>query len=266
VSKAMQIQLNDILKKVSANNKQLKVNQDKIKEQNLNLERANQELEKFAYIASHDLKSPLRNINSFMNLIQRKLKNYPDESVHEYLNFATSSAKQMHFLVNDILEYSKLGDKKIELHQVNLNETIRKVTQSIQTTIAEKNAIIEIDDLPLIEANETQMTLLFQNLIENGIKYNKSKPPKIEVINQSDNDKHLIIIKDNGIGIAEEYQQKVFEMFQRLHGQQEEQGSGIGLAICMKIAEQHGGKLWLTSEVGNGSEFFVELPKHNPHA
>lgn len=265
VSKSIQNRLQEVLGKVEINHKKLQDNQIKIEEQNKRLGRTNEELEKFAYIASHDLKSPLRNITSFMNLIQRKLKDYPDESVHEYLNFATSSAKQMHFLVNDILEYSKLGDKKIELSEVNLNKIIEKVEQSLQAIIQEKNAVIETDELPTIFANITQMQLLFQNLIENGIKYNKQNSPTIQIRYEQTTEAHLITFKDNGIGIPKEYKEKVFEMFQRLQAQSETKGSGIGLAICMKIVEQHQGKLWLESTEGKGSTFFVTFPKKLAH-
>jgi len=259
VSKQIQNQLKEGLDKIKSNNDVLKTNKQEIQFQQEQLKRANTELERFAYIASHDLKSPLRNITSFMNLIQRKLKDYPDESIHEYLGFATSSAKQMHFLVNDILEYSRLGNNKIELHDVNLNETMTTIQQRIQSSIEAHQAVIKVEKLPIIRANDTQMLLLFQNLIENGIKYNKSKQPVIEVKSAQKDNQLIISVSDNGDGIPSEFKEKVFEMFQRLHSQEEAQGSGIGLAICKKIVEQHGGKLWFESQEEVGTTFFVEI-------
>jgi len=261
VSQQIDKKLDQLSVEIYEKNEMLMLDQFQIEQQNKSLERANKELETFAYVASHDLKSPLRNITSFLNLIQRKLKNYPDKNVYEYLNFATSSAKQMHFLIQDILEFSKLGNSNIEVNKIDLSDIINNVLSNINRSIKEKNAIIEISSLPAIVANETQMTLLFQNLIENGIKYNDSAIPKVEITYSDEKNEHLIAVKDNGIGIPQSDIDKVFEMFQRLKDKPDEQGSGIGLAICKKIIEQHNGKIHIESTPKVGTTFFIRLPK-----
>lgn len=229
---------------------------------NVQLEQSNLELERFAYIASHDLKSPLRNIISFLNLIQRKLDKTIDRDVPEYLDFAINNAKQMHALIQDVLEYSKIDtySSNATNEPVNLNHVLLLVTQNLNTIINQKDATIEYDDLPLIKTNPVFMLQLFQNLISNGIKYNESKPPIITITYEERRLEHFFTISDNGIGIAPEYHQDIFEMFKRLHSVQDYKGTGIGLAICKKIIKQLGGTIRLESEETKGTIFYFTIP------
>ena len=233
----------------------------KLIEYNHELERSNNELERFAYIASHDLKTPLRNVVSFLNLIQRKTKVYKDESLNEYIDIAISGATQMNQLIKDVLEISRINNNELQKESIDLNDTIFSICKMIQKPMTTSNASIQSDYLPTIEADQTQIKQLFQNLIENGIKYNKDEQPTIKIFYEEQEEHHLFQIADNGIGIQKDYHQKVFEMFKRLHTLSDYDGTGIGLAICKKIANLYGGNIWLQSEQGKGSTFFFTLKK-----
>ena len=214
-------------------------------------------------MASHDLKTPLRNINSFLNFIQRGIKKGEISEIEKYLEFASINAKRMHSLVEDILEFSSLNNSNLHFKNKDLNEVLKTTLSNLHGTINDQNVIIEISTLPSLFCNESQIVSLFQNLIENGIKYNKSTPPIIKISYVSLETEYEISIIDNGIGIEKEYQDKIFDMFSRLHNQGEYTGSGIGLAICRKVAIYHGGTISLLSSSENGSIFKVILPKHS---
>ena len=220
----------------------------------------NQDLERFTYIASHDLKTPLRTIVSFLGLMERDFQKGDTRNFQEHLNFVRSGAKQMYFLISDILEYSKVNNSEQKRSEVDLNTIITKVTHNLTDSIQTKNAIIKAQELPTIFCNETQLLIAFQNIIENGIKYNQSEFPTVEVSAQLKQQSVIISFEDNGIGIEPQYADHIFEMFKRLHTVQEYQGTGIGLAICKKIIEDFGGKIWIESKIGIGTTFFMELP------
>lgn len=233
---------------------------NKLKAYSLQLEKSNGELERFAYIASHDMKAPLRNIISFLGLIERKLKNYDNKDVHEFINFASSNARYMHNLVQDILEYSKISKIDGELEIVDLNEILRSIKNDATEYILERNAIVNFEQLPVIRANKTQIYQLFQNLIENGIKYNESNIPKVNIKLVEKNDRLKIAFEDNGIGISEEFHEQIFDMFKRLHNNEVYQGTGIGLAICKKIMELHDGNIQVQSNEAKGMTFILDFP------
>ncbi len=235
--------------------------QREIQEQNTALTQANEDLSFYASMASHDLKSPLRNISSFIGLIKRKLKNYEDPDVKEYLNFVNTSANQMAYLIEDVLEYSKIGSADDDKQPVNLEDTLLKVKNNLRRFLEEKNAIILNDPLPIIEGYKTQVQLLMQNIIENGLKYNQSEVPTIQISYVNDEKWHCFTFKDNGIGIEETYFNRIFGMFKRLHNTTEYKGSGVGLAICKKIVARHKGEITLESTIGKGSSFIISLPK-----
>jgi signal transduction histidine kinase len=236
-------------------------NQNKLKDYTQQLEQSNKELESFAYIASHDMKTPLRNIVSFLNLIERKLKGDEDKEVQEFIGLATSNARYMHCLVEDILEFSKISSNEDSFVAIDLQEVILSIITHLSGFIKEKNAVIQFENLPTIKANKVQIQQLFQNLIENGIKYNESDEPTVNIYISQNDTSLSITFEDNGIGISETYHEQIFDMFKRLHDNTTYQGTGIGLAICKKIMEVHHGKISVTAAENQGSRFMIEFPK-----
>lgn len=231
-----------------------------LEESNRGLQDSNEQLDRFASIASHDLKSPLRSIVSFAGLIKLKYgANLPEEG-KEFLKIMSDNAKQMNNLIEDILEYSKSNSYEPMKEKVSLNEIVAGVASEIGMNEQLKEAQIIGSDLPDLFADSTWMKQLFQNLICNGLKYNSSENPRVEITFQKEEKGLHFQIKDNGIGIAEEYKEKIFEMFERLHGKGTYEGTGIGLAICKKIVNQYKGDIWIDSVLGKGSTFHLMLP------
>lgn len=226
----------------------------------IDLKRSNAELEQFAYITSHDLREPLRMITSFLQLLERRYKNELDSDAHEFIDFAVNGAKRLDSMINDILIYSRVTKKNRVLERVDMNSVINKTCINLKTSIDENNARIVYNHLPTIMADENLMVQLFQNLIGNSIKYKGDGVPEIHITSLKKDSKWLFCVKDNGIGISKEYLEKIFVVFQRLHTAQEYEGTGIGLAIAQKIVHQHGGNIWVKSELGKGSNFCFTIP------
>jgi signal transduction histidine kinase len=226
---------------------------------NSELKRSNEDLDNFAHVASHDLKTPLRSIASFIQLYQRKNQARFDETDKEYIKFISNSARQMDGLINSLLTYSSINSKKDEPSPTNLNKVLNTVSFNLSSLIRERQAEMRISELPSILSHDFLMVQLFQNLIGNGIKYNRSENPKIEVFMAQKEDNLTYAVKDNGIGISPQYKETVFKIFHRLHGVSEFEGSGIGLAACKRIIEFYGGKIWFESDE-NGSIFYFTLP------
>lgn len=214
----------------------------------------NNELERFAYITSHDLKQPLRNIGSFAGLLKRFIDK-PDrvEKNLEYLGEIENSASRMHSLIEEILSFSKISNTEITKEIVDLDVVINEFERSHSEMLKERGAIINYTDLPIVSGNKLYLSLLFQNLVENGIKYNTSEIPIVNITSTLVGDQYEIKITDNGIGISDEFKAAIFEPFKRLHSKKTYEGTGLGLSICMKIVETHNGKLWLdnTEEAGS---------------
>jgi len=227
---------------------------------NTKLKQTSEELERFTYIASHDLKSPLRTINSFIGLIERDIKRENYDVLPDRLQFVKTGAKQMNSLVEDILEISVLNnpDKK-KKKKVDLNLVADKVTASLKEDIETKNASLKIDNLPSYNCDETEFSLLFQNMIQNGIKYNESSNPEVKIYSEAIDNKIIISFEDNGIGIAEEYHEQIFQFFKRLHSSDKYSGTGLGLGLCKKIVNSYDGYIQVFSEAGKGSIFQVVL-------
>lgn len=230
---------------------------------NRDLAQLNKELERFTFIASHDLKTPLRDIVSFVGLLERQLKPYDNKQVHEYLSFIKTGGMRLHHIINDTLEYSKLShvEKQNQIQTINLNTLLSELQNSMSKHIQETNTeIIQSNDLPAINAPRSSIVLLFQNLLENSIKYNKSGNPTIRIYTKETRKNLSIFFEDNGIGIPEEYRDKIFTMFSRLHTKDKYEGSGLGLSICKKIVDQLNGEIHVRSEIGKGSIFEIQLP------
>lgn len=225
------------------------------------LTNSNIELERFAYIASHDLQEPLRMVTSFLQLLKKRYETKLDETATQYIAFAVDGAERMKTLIMDLLDYSRVGSNTEPNENVDLNLLVEEIRNVFSKAIDDTKANITVSPLPIVKGNRTQLLQLFQNLIGNAIKYQKDKIPVIQINHKEEEEEHLFEIKDNGIGIDPAFHEKIFVIFHRLHSRSEYTGTGIGLAICKKIVERHNGKIWVKSEPGEGSSFFFTLGK-----
>jgi signal transduction histidine kinase len=225
------------------------------------LTRSNKELERFAYITSHDLQEPLRMISSYLQLVEKRYKDELDADAKDFIDFAVDGAKRMQILINDLLRYSRVGTKNIEFQPVNCEEILKNTLNNLEVAIEESGAKITHDYLPEIKGDKTQLSQLFQNLIGNSIKFRGESSPEIHIKVEDENDFWKFSFQDNGIGIDPKYFDRIFQVFQRLHNRDEYPGTGIGLAICKKIIERHGGDIFVESEYGKGTTFIFTLRK-----
>ncbi len=225
------------------------------------LRRSNEELEQFAYVASHDLQEPLRMVSSYLQLIEQRYAPKLDDNAKEFIDFAVEGAAHMKDLINDLLIYSRVQRDQEEFSQVSIDQILDQVQRHFQLTIEDTQATITHDPLPQVLANQRQMVQLFQNLIANGLKFKKEEPPVIHIGAQEEKGRWVFSVSDNGIGIDPGYQERIFVLFQRLHPRDRYPGTGIGLAICKKIVEKHGGDIWVESVPGQGSTFYFSVPK-----
>lgn len=235
----------------------------RVKKRTEQLKKSNEELQQFAYIASHDLQEPLRMVASYMQLLEKKYKGKLDEKADQYINFAVDGASRMKALINDLLDFSRLDTKAKPMQLSDFNEILDDVTHNLKVAIKESKTQIEIiGKMPSLIVDSTQIIQLFQNLINNAIKFrNQDITPIIKISAEEQPKQWVFKISDNGIGIEKEYYDRIFIIFQRLNNRVEYPGTGIGLAICKKIVERHGGQIWLESEVGKGSTFFFSIKK-----
>jgi light-regulated signal transduction histidine kinase (bacteriophytochrome) len=229
---------------------------EKMAQQTRQLETRNKELEQFAYIASHDLQEPLRTITSLVDLLSQSYQQKLDSSGQRMIKYLTEAAGRMSQLIKGLLDYSRIGRESV-LTTVDLNKLLTEVKSDLTSAIIKSSAEIEINPLPTIQAYELELRLLFQNLLSNALKYNKPGVPPVIVVasGQQPTGGWKFTISDNGIGIADEFKEKIFIIFQRLHKKGEYEGTGIGLSHCMKIAELHKGRIWVESKPGEGSTF-----------
>jgi PAS domain S-box-containing protein len=221
----------------------------------------NKELEQFAYVASHDLQEPLRTVSSFTGLLEKRYNDKLDERGKEYITFIIEGAFRMERIINDLLTLSRIGRINMERSNIDCNDIIDKVVIMMHDSIKKTDANITYNSLPTLNANETNLVQLFQNLIGNALKFHKEgDSPRINIAVQRNNNEWLFSVKDNGIGIDPKYFGKIFVIFQRLHNRQEYSGTGIGLSICKKIVESYGGRIWVESTVGEGTTFYFTFP------
>jgi PAS domain S-box-containing protein len=225
------------------------------------LVQSNEELERFAYVASHDLQEPLRMVGSFLQLLQKKYRPQLDETANQYIDFAVDGAERMKRLILDLLEYSRIGTNKDVMTNVNLSDVTHTIMKDFPPTTSGTDPVFRVALLPEIRANKMQITQLLQNLVSNALKYNTSTVAEIEIGYEENEDQWQFFVKDNGIGIEQKFLHKVFVIFQRLHNKNQFSGTGIGLAICKKIVERHGGTIWIQSEPGKGSTFYFTIKK-----
>jgi len=223
------------------------------------LQRSNTELEQFAYVASHDLQEPLRMVGSYTQLLSRRYKGKLDQDADEFIAFAVDGVTRMQRLINDLLRYSRVGTKGREPEPTDSGTVLERALANLKVTIEDNKATVTHDPLPVVMADDRQLEQLFQNLVGNAVKFHGSEPPLVHIRAERSNGGWMFAVKDNGIGIEPQYFDRVFQVFQRLHTRAEYAGTGIGLAVCKKIVERHGGRIWVESEPGKGTSFLFTL-------
>jgi signal transduction histidine kinase len=229
---------------------------------NADLERSNADLEEFGYAVSHDLKEPLRSVYGFLELLKRRAGEKLDDRSHGYIDRSLAGADRMRLLIDDLLAYARVSAGPRTMQEVDLNRLVHDVLGGLEQSRQESGAHIEVGELPVLQGEPARLSALFQNLIANAIKFRR-EPPMIRIDAGVEGEEWHITVQDNGIGIDPEQSERVFQVFQRLHGKDEYPGTGIGLAVCKKIVERHGGRIWLESEPGVGTTFHFTLPREN---
>jgi PAS domain S-box-containing protein len=240
-----------------------KLLEDQLRRKNEDLERSNAELEQFAYVASHDLQEPLRKVASYMELVTERYRKRLDQDGIEFIDYAVDGARRMKIMIDDLLVYSRVGTKGHTFVAIDMMKVMHDVLNDLELVIRESDAVVSYDSLPVVSADNSQLQQLFRNLIGNALKYRGPDPPQIHVSAERHKLAWQFCVKDNGIGIEPRFFERIFNIFQRLHPRGQFEGTGIGLAICKKIVERHGGKIGVESTPGKGSTFFFSLPHQN---
>ena len=222
---------------------------------------SNRDLEQFAYVASHDLQEPLRMVSNYCQLLGRRYKGRLDSDADDFINYAVDGAQRMQRLIDDLLAYSRVGSGRGKPVRIPVQSSFEEAVRNLETSIKESGAVITHDVLPELEADPNQLTQLFQNLMGNAIKFRSRSGPKIHVSAENKDGEWRLGVQDDGIGIAPEYRERIFVIFQRLNSKQEYPGTGIGLAICKKIMDTHGGKIWVEAKAGPGTTFLFTFPR-----
>jgi PAS domain S-box-containing protein len=226
------------------------------------LKRSNDELQQFAYVASHDLQEPLRMVSSYTQLLAKRYQGRLDSDADEFITFAVDGCDRMQGLIQDLLAYSRAGTSERELREVPSGNALQKALTNLRIMIKQSGAVVTHDALPSVRTDETQLTLIFQNLVGNAVKYRGTEDPRVHVsAARNDDNEWTFSVRDNGLGIDPQYFERIFILFQRLHGRGEFEGTGIGLAVCKKIVERQGGRIWVESQPGKGSTFYFALPE-----
>jgi light-regulated signal transduction histidine kinase (bacteriophytochrome) len=234
--------------------------EEKLKETMSELERSNTELDLFAYVASHDLQEPLRMVASYTQLLAKRYKGKLDADADEFIDYAVDGASRMQKMINALLAYSRVGTRGESFVPTDCQIILKQALDNLQMAIEESGAEVTYNSLPTITADASQLLQLFQNLLANAIKFRSDQPPRIHIGAKRKEDAWLFSVQDNGIGIAEEFFDRIFIIFQRLHRKSKYRGTGIGLSICRKIVARHGGHIWVESELGKGATFYFTIP------
>jgi len=242
-------------------NEELERNQRILEDKVRELARANEDLEQFAYVASHDLQEPLRMVSSYMQLLARRMEGRLDKDAEDFIEFARDGAARMRALIQGLLDYSRVGVRAHALEQVDCEVVLEQVLIDLSPACQESGAEITRDRLPTVPGNAMQVATLLQNLIGNAIKFRGAEPPRIHVGVEARDTEWLFLVRDNGIGIDPKHLERIFVIFQRLHTRDQYPGTGIGLSICKKIVQRHGGRIWAESTPGGGTTFKFTLPK-----
>ena len=241
--------------------------QQSLEESIAELARSNADLQQFAYVASHDLQEPLRMIASYTQLLARRYKGKLDADADDFIGYAVDGATRMQRLINDLLTYSRVTTQGKSFERVDCNQILEGVLTNLRLAVEENRAVVTHDALPVVTADGGQLGQLFQNLIGNAIKFHGEEPPRVHVSVELRNNEWQFAVRDNGIGIDPRYAERIFVIFQRLHNREDYPGTGIGLALCKKIVERHGGRIWVESPIGRGAVFCFTLPiiRHDQH-
>jgi light-regulated signal transduction histidine kinase (bacteriophytochrome) len=253
-------ELQSTTEELRVSNEELINTQDELNEIIKKLEISNMELEQFAYVASHDLQEPLRMVGSFAQLLERQYKEKLDDDADDYIGFIVEGSHRMKDLIDDLLAFSRLNTEKKDFHKADLNQVLDNVLSNIKSSIKENDAHITLDTLPVVRCDSSQIGQVFQNLISNSIKFHQT-PPKVHISAEENDNEWILGVSDEGIGIDPAHQQKIFDVFKRLHTREEYAGTGIGLSICKRIVERHNGRIWVESEPRKGANFYFTLPK-----
>jgi signal transduction histidine kinase len=252
---------NQMLTRIEEQNQQQTRAEESLRALTTELARSNKELEQFAYVASHDLQEPLRMVSSYTQLLEQRYRGRLDDDAHEFINYAVDGARRMQRLINDLLEFSRVSTRGKPLQPVDANDVLGTVRANLSAAIEDAGALVTNEELPTVMIDPTQLGQLLQNLIGNAIKFHGAGPPRVHVAACEREGEWVFAVKDNGIGIEPEYFDRIFVIFQRLHVAADYPGTGIGLAVCKRIVERHGGRIWVESESGAGAIFSFTVPK-----
>ena len=252
-------ELDELADALNAMAVQVQERQEALEQANVELSRSNRDLEQFAYVASHDLQEPLRSITGYLQLLERRYKDRLDAHADEFIAYAVEGAARMQALINDLLAFSRIGSRGSPFAPADTQKVLDEALRNLGKAIEESGAVVTHDPLPTVNGDATQLVQLLQNLVGNAIKFRGQEPPQIHVGARPEGDQWLFSVRDNGIGIDPQYAERIFVIFQRLHLRTEYPGTGIGLAICKRIVERHGGRIWVESEQGKGATFYFTL-------
>jgi light-regulated signal transduction histidine kinase (bacteriophytochrome) len=224
------------------------------------LQQVNEELRQFAYVASHDLQEPLRTVSIYVQLLVQRLHGQLDGETQEFMGYVVEAAQRMQALIIDLLAYSRMEKESAELTETDSEAVLEQALRDLRLAVAESGAVVTHDALPTVAAVPGQLRQVLENLLSNAVKFRRPEPPRIHLSAQRQGREWVFSVRDNGIGLDPQYAPRIFQMFQRLHARREYPGTGMGLTICKKIVERHGGRIWVESEPGTGATFYFTLP------